>query len=104
MDRASLCGAVAVGLADWGAGERAALERTIWNELRDFSDADLGEFGARLTETGSRWGFHPYDPIARRLSRLAHSLVLQAPSVLTSPESLAGAHTRPGFLVANHQS
>ena len=37
------------------------------SELRDFSDADLGEFGARLMETGAGWGFHPYDPVARRL-------------------------------------
>jgi len=104
VDRASLCAALAVGLCDWGAGERAALERTIWNELRDFSDADLGEFGARLVETGDRWGFHPYDRVARRLSRLAHSLVLRTPSVLTAGESLAIAHERPVFFVANHLS
>lgn len=104
VDRASLCAATAVGLADWGAGERAALERTIWNELRDFSDDELTEFGSRLLDTGAGWGFHPFDPVARRLSRLAHTLVLQQPSELAAGESLASARARPVFFVANHLS
>jgi len=104
VDRAALCGAIAVGLADWGAGEREALERTIWNELRDFSERDLGAFGSRLVETGAEWGFHPFDAVARRLSRLAHRLVLRPPSLLRGGESLAIAHQRPVFFVANHLS
>lgn len=104
VDRAALCGALSVGLADWGAGEREALERRLWDELRDFTNRDLEVFGARLMDTGASWGFHPHDPIARRLSRLAHTLVLRPPSELAGGASLECARSQPVFLVANHLS
>ena len=104
LDRATLCARVAAGLTEWGAGELGAVERRVARELDAFSDAEVDRFGARLAETGSSWGFHPYDPIARRVSRLAHKLVLQPPSLLAPSESLATARARPVFIVANHLS
>jgi 1-acyl-sn-glycerol-3-phosphate acyltransferase len=104
VDRAALCARLAAGLADWGAGEREALERTVERELGDFSDAELARFAGRLTDTGADWGFHPHDPIARRVSRLAHTLVLLQPSELAASESLAIASKHAVFFVANHLS
>jgi 1-acyl-sn-glycerol-3-phosphate acyltransferase len=104
VDRAALCAGLAAGLADWGAGELDALTRTVERELSDFSDAELAIFGARLSDTGATWGFYPHDPIARRMSRLAHSLVLRPPSEMAERESLEIARRQPVFFVANHLS
>jgi len=104
VDRAALCARLAAGLADWGAGAREALERTVERELSQFTDADLARFGVRLAETGASWGFHPHDPIARMVSRLAHTLVLRPPSDLAASEALASARAQPVFFVANHLS
>ncbi|MFI5316122.1 MAG: lysophospholipid acyltransferase family protein [Myxococcota bacterium] len=104
VDRATLRARLAAGLADWGAGQRAPIERAVERELDDFDDTALAHFGARLSETGASWGFHPHDPIARRLSRLAHTLVLRPGSGLSASEALDAARRRPVFFVANHLS
>lgn len=104
FDRRAFCAGIARGLAEWGAGEVALLERTLDAELAEFSDTDLAHFGERLAGAGADWGFYPHDPIARRLSRLAHRLVLRQPSQLAPAESLDAARKGPVFLVANHLS
>jgi 1-acyl-sn-glycerol-3-phosphate acyltransferase len=104
VDRAALCARLAEGLADWGAGERDTLESVVEREFSDFSDAELARFAVRLAETGADWGFHPHDPVARRLSRLAHTMVLRRPSALEASDALSCARAQPVFVVANHLS
>ena len=104
MDRAAFCATVAEGLAQWGAGDRHEVQGAVERMLQECSDAELAAFGRRLAETGAEWGFHPRDPTARRVSRLAHSFVLLPGSRLDGAENLAIAATRPVFLVANHLS
>jgi 1-acyl-sn-glycerol-3-phosphate acyltransferase len=103
-DRAGFCAKVASGLADWGSGDRHEVERAVERLLHDTSDADLATFARRLAETGASWGFHPHDPTARQVSRLAHSFVLLPSSRLADAHNLAIAAARPVFLVANHLS
>jgi len=91
-------------LADWGAGERAALEDRVAESVADAHDADLEAFPARLATTGQTWGYHPHDPICRRISRLAHGLVLRPGSGLEASEALAFARRQPVFFIANHLS
>jgi 1-acyl-sn-glycerol-3-phosphate acyltransferase len=104
VDRAALCARLAAGLADWGASEKSGLERSIASELSQFTDAELAHFSERLAETGGSWGFHPHDPVARRISRLAQKLVLLEGSGLEASESLEVARKGPVFFVANHLS
>jgi len=104
LDRTALFAEVAAGLSAWGAGERDPLEVSVAKELEAFSDTELSEFAERLVGTGADWGFHPFDPIARRLSRLAQARVLLPGSGLSASESLERARKGPVFFVANHLS
>ena len=91
-------------LADWGAADPDRLEAPVEQALRDCSDEALAIAVARLRETEHDWGFHPHDPVSRRLSRLGHGLVMQPGSELLGRENLELAHRRPVFFVANHLS
>ncbi len=91
-------------LAEWGAGEREALEVRVTELVSDANDAELATFGERLATTGQTWGYHPHDRICRRLSRLAHTLVLLPGSGLDSSDALSHARRQPVFFVANHLS
>ncbi len=104
MDRAALITRIADLLADWGAGERAALAPLVAERLADAHDTELAAFPLRLQTTGQTWGYHPPDAICRRISRLAHGLVLRPGSGLVASEALSFARTRPVFFVANHLS
>ena len=95
---------VAADLAAWGAGEREPLEVTVAKELGAFSDAEVARFAERLANTGGTWGYHPRDPIARRLSRIAQGSVLRPGSELAERAVLERARMGPVFLVANHLS
>jgi len=104
LDRALLRRELTEALADWGAADPERLEGPVERELRDFSDEALAIAVSRLHEAEQDWGFHPHDPVARRLSRLGHGLVMQPGSELLGQEHLAVARERPVFFVANHLS
>jgi 1-acyl-sn-glycerol-3-phosphate acyltransferase len=104
LDRAAVYAEVAADLAAWGAGEREPLEVTVAKELGAFSDAQVAEFAVHLESTGATWGYHPRDPVARRLSRIAQGNVLLAGSVLQDSRQLERARQGPVFFVANHLS
>jgi len=91
-------------LADWGAGERAALENLVADRTADAHDSELAAFPARLATTGQTWGYHPPDPISRRISRIAHGLVLKPGSGLEASDALSFARRQPVFFIANHLS
>ena len=91
-------------LADWGAADPERLASPVEHALRDCPDEALAIAVARLRETEHDWGFHPHDPVARRLSRLGQGLVMQPGSELLGQENLEIARRRPVFFVANHLS
>jgi len=102
-DRAAFCARIAAGLSEWGAGDEHAVQRAVERLLVERSDAELALLRKRLAESAT-WGFHPHDPTARAISRLAHTFVLLPSSRLDGAENLAVASRRPVFLVANHLS
>jgi 1-acyl-sn-glycerol-3-phosphate acyltransferase len=104
VDREALIGRIADLLADWGAGERAALVQRITTQLSDADDAELEAFPTRLATTGQTWGYHPPDPVCRRISRIAHGLVLRPGSGLEPSDALPFARKQPVFFIANHLS
>ncbi len=104
VDREALIGRIADLLAEWGAGEREALVGRVTPSLADADDGELAAFPARLATTGQTWGFHPHDPICRRISRIAHGLVLRPGSALEASDALAFARHQPVFFIANHLS
>ena len=91
-------------LAEWGAGERAALEPRVAQRIAGAHDAELEAFPLRLATTGQTWGYHPPDAISRQISRLAHGLVLRPGSELVASEALSFARKQPVFFVSNHLS
>jgi 1-acyl-sn-glycerol-3-phosphate acyltransferase len=104
VDREALIGRIADLLAEWGAGQRDPLAQRIAELFADVDDAELAAFPARLATTGQTWGYHPPDPVCRRISRIAHGLVLQPGSGLESGDALAFARRQPVFFIANHLS
>ena len=104
VDRAELIARIADVMSDWGAGERSALERQIMELLADASDTEIAAAGQRMATTGHSWGYHAPDPICRKLSRLAHRLVLLPGSGLDPSDALAHARRRPVFFISNHLS
>ena len=104
MDRGALLKGIVDLLCEWGAGERAAIERHVADRLADAHDGELVAFTQRLATTGQTWGYHAHDPICRRISRLVHGLVLRPGSGLEVSEALDFARRRPVFFVANHLS
>ena len=104
VDREALIGRIADLLAEWGAGERFALVQQIATQVADVDDAQLAAFPARLATTGQTWGYHPPDPVCRRISRIAHGLVLRPGSGLVATDALAYARRQPVFFIANHLS
>ncbi len=104
MERETLIGRIADLLAEWGAGERSALVQRIAQKVSDADDAELEAFPARLATTGRTWGYHPPDPICRRISRIAHGLVLRPGSGLEPSDALPFARAQPVFFIANHLS
>jgi len=104
VDREALSGRIADLFVEWGAGERDAVLGRIAGLVASCDDAELEAFPTRLATTGQTWGYHPYDPVGRRLSRLAHGLVLRPGSGLEPSDALAAARQGPVFFIANHLS
>jgi 1-acyl-sn-glycerol-3-phosphate acyltransferase len=104
VDREALVGRIADLLAEWGAGERGALAQRVATLVADIDDAELTAFPTRLATTGQNWGYQPPDPVCRRISRVAHGLVLRPGSGLEASDALAFARRQPVFFIANHLS
>lgn len=104
VDREALVGGIANLLVEWGAGERSSVERLIAERLADADPSELVALRDRVANTGQTWGYHPHDPICRRLSRLMHELVLLPGSGLEPSGALDAARSQPVFFIANHLS
>jgi len=89
---------------EWGAGQREALVGRFGAELGGFEPAALEGFVERIRTTGQDWGYYPPDPVARAISRLAHSLVARENSSLEDRGGLAAARAGPVVFVGNHLS
>ncbi len=91
-------------LSAWGAGSSEDIERVLASGLDEFADADLERFDERVRTTGEHWGYHEPDPVARRISRLAHALVLEPDSALLEAGGLDRARRSAVIFVGNHVS
>jgi 1-acyl-sn-glycerol-3-phosphate acyltransferase len=89
---------------EWGAGERGELRARFEAALAGFDAAELQQFLDRLKTTGSDWGYHPPDPVARAVSRMGHSLVAGEGSSFEDGGGLGAARRGPVVLVGNHLS
>ncbi len=91
-------------LAEWGAGRGEALASLVWVALADYDDTDLQRFVERSANTGSDWGYHPPDPVARRISREMMRQVLQPGSSIENADALEVARSQVSVLLGNHLS
>jgi 1-acyl-sn-glycerol-3-phosphate acyltransferase len=91
-------------LSEWGAGAADEIGRKLEVGLEEFADADLERMTERVRTTGGDWGLHPPDPVARRISRITHSIVLEPDSALLDLGEIDVALRRPTFLLGNHVS
>jgi 1-acyl-sn-glycerol-3-phosphate acyltransferase len=104
LERSGLIGQLADLLCEWGAGDREALEPLLAEQIARVDDAGLRRFVDRAQHTGSGWGFHPADPLAREISRMVMGRVLQPGSELEGSDHLAVARERPVVFLGNHLS
>ncbi|MGH9884566.1 MAG: lysophospholipid acyltransferase family protein [bacterium] len=104
VDRQEFIRRISKLLVEWGAGDGADLEERVAEALAGARADELEAFGERLASTGKTWGYHPFDPICRRISRLVHRMVLLPGSGLEASEALTFARSHPVFFVANHLS
>ncbi len=103
-DRAQLIRQIARIISSWGAGDEAALAERFAAELADISHSALRASLQRIESTGGHWGYHPPDPVARMVSRLTHTIVLESGSQLIGTDALMTARTRPVVFLGNHLS
>lgn len=91
-------------VADSDHATRDALSRSLAALLARFDDAAGARFFERVATTGSTWGYHPPDPVARALDHLLAERVVAAESRLVGSEHLAAARGRSVTFFANHLS
>lgn len=91
-------------ISEWGAGAPAEIEGRLDEALAEVGDEALAGLLERLSTTGGDWGYHSCDPVAQRISRLAHSLILLPGSGIDGAENLAVARERPVIFLGNHLS
>ena len=104
QDRNEIIHGFARMLSDWGAGAEPALFEHLQEGLAEIPDAALAASIERMAGTGDDWGYHPPDPVARTISRLTHTLVLEDGSELLGAASLSAARSRPVIFLGNHLS
>lgn len=88
----------------WGAADAASLRAEFAPLLEAATSMEREVFWSRLESTGATWGYHPPDPLARRVSRTVHALVLAPGSELQNANALEVASKRPVLLLGNHLS
>ena len=95
---------MSVLLAEWGAGSENDLRPLLDGVLADYSDEQLGVLAERGANTGGDWGYHPPDPIGRRLSREMMRIVLRDSSGVDDVGELEAARSMSAVLLGNHLS
>ena len=85
-------------------GDTHALEESMRAAFDGMADADFERLQHRIETTGDRWGYHPPDPGARRLSRAILDVLLAPGSTLHDAENLGVARKEPVILLGNHLS
>jgi 1-acyl-sn-glycerol-3-phosphate acyltransferase len=104
LDRDALCELIVRQLGQRDVDDEAALRSRLSDALSGVSDAELGRFFERLRSTGEHWGYHPPDPVARRLSRAVQTVVLEPGSGIEGEKAIEAARGRPRIFAANHLS
>jgi 1-acyl-sn-glycerol-3-phosphate acyltransferase len=104
VDRATLLEQAIAFLGDHGADEERRVRERIGRLLAGTEDAEIARFVHRLLTTGASWGYHPPDPLARRINHAMAELLLEPGSELDAASRLAPAAGEPIVLVANHLS
>ncbi len=103
-ERGALIDRLAKLFAEWGGPSIEDVHGLLDGALTDVSDAELGELFVRLETTGSDWGYHAPDPVARRISRLVHRIFAGEGSTLLDDGGAAAARRGPVVLLGNHLS
>lgn len=88
----------------WGAADATRLRAEFAPLLEAATSVEREAFWSRAESTGTTWGYHPPDPLARRVSRTVHALVLEPGSELQNANALEVASERPVLLLGNHLS
>lgn len=91
-------------LSDWGAADPARLRSELAPLLAAETPTTSEHFRRRVESTGTDWGYHPPDPLARGVSRVVHGLIFEPGSALHNAEALERARSGPVLLLGNHLS
>ena len=88
----------------WGAADPASLRSQLVPLFSAATSAEREAFWSRVESTGTSWGYHPPDSLARSVSRVVHALILEPGSQLQNAAALEVARARPVLLLGNHLS
>ena len=102
--RDSLIAAITAFLARTQRFDLDGIRDTLEREVDAAGNEALATLALRLANTGSGWGYHPADPLARRLHYVLAERVLSEDPVLTGIEHLARLRQEPVVIFANHLS
>ena len=102
--RESLIAAITAFLARTQRFDLDGIRDTLEREVDAAGNEALATLALRLANTGSGWGYHSADPLARRLHYVLAERVLSENPVLTGIEHLARLRQEPVVIFANHLS
>jgi 1-acyl-sn-glycerol-3-phosphate acyltransferase len=102
--RDSLVAAITAFLARTQRFDLAGIRETLEREIDLAGDEALATLTGRLTTAGLAWGYHPVDPLARRLHYVLAERVLSEDPVLTGLDFVGGVRHAPILIFANHLS
>ncbi len=101
-ERAKLAEQIPAMLGGRSAKNQPELSRAVAQVLAETDDEDLNGFLEQIQSTGADWGYHPANPVARRVVSAVQQVLLLPGSRLGGTESLEVARERPAVFFGNH--
>ncbi len=100
--RDSLIAAITAFLARTQRFDLDGIRGMLDREVDAAGDDALAILALRLSNSGTRWGYHAADPLARRLHYVLADRVLSEDPVLTGLEHLSRIRREPVVFFGNH--
>lgn len=91
-------------LGSRAGAKRGALSDAMAQVLAETRDGEMRQFLEQIESTGQDWGYHPPNPVARRIVRAVQEVLMLPGSGLYGTESLERARTGPTLFFGNHIS
>jgi 1-acyl-sn-glycerol-3-phosphate acyltransferase len=87
-----------------GEDEVRQLQSALSDVVMGAGDDEIERLVEQMRETGGAWGYHPHDPLARRLARPIFRVLLEPGSALHDPHHLEITRSETVVFLGNHLS